>query len=152
MPYACSLDDLLAILRERAPAKAEAVAVERRRVEHGLLSVGLKVHCMGKGTEFVPLVQRLGGAQRALEINVYRHAQASLCLVLPPVGSARAAVLLLECIDLHRLPAVRQRQRFRSRCARPAGSTRAAPRCWASASIWARTRFGAMRRATSRPR
>lgn len=99
MPYACSLDDLLAILRERAPAKAEAVALERRRVEHGLLSVGLKVHCLGKGSEFLPLVQRLGGAQRALEINVYRHAQASLCLVLPPVGSARAAILLLECIE-----------------------------------------------------
>jgi hypothetical protein len=31
-------------------------------------------------------------------MNVYRHARASLCLVLPPVGNARAAILLLECI------------------------------------------------------
>jgi hypothetical protein len=99
VPYACSLDDLLAILRDRAPAKADAVALERRRVEHGLLSVGLKVHYLGNGSEFSPLVARLGGKSRALEINVYRHAQASLCLVLPPVGSARSAILLLECIE-----------------------------------------------------
>src|SRR6516165_4962450 len=32
-------------------------------------------------------------------MNVYRHARASLCLVLPPVGNARAAILLLECIE-----------------------------------------------------
>src|SRR5262249_35272934 len=31
-------------------------------------------------------------------MNMYRHAQASMCLVLPPVGNARAAILLLECI------------------------------------------------------
>jgi hypothetical protein len=30
---------------------------------------------------------------------MYKHAQASLCLVLPPVGNARAAILLLECIE-----------------------------------------------------
>ena len=30
---------------------------------------------------------------------MYKHSQASLCLVLPPVGNARAAILLLECIE-----------------------------------------------------
>jgi hypothetical protein len=99
VPYACSLDDLLAVLRPRAPDKADAVKEERRRVENGLLSVGLKVHYLGKGNDFAALVQRLGGAPRVLEINVYRHAQASLCLVLPPVGNARVAILLLECIE-----------------------------------------------------
>jgi hypothetical protein len=97
--YACSLDDLLAVLRNRAPEKADAVSLERRRVEHGLLSVGLKVHYLGRGTDFAALVQRLGGASRVLEINVFRHAQASLCMVLPPVGNARVAILLLECIE-----------------------------------------------------
>ena len=42
MPYGCKLEDLLAILHDRAPAKADALALQRRRVEHGLLSVGLK--------------------------------------------------------------------------------------------------------------
>src|SRR5262249_23140379 len=45
------------------------------------------------------LVDGLGGAQKILEINSYKHSHASLCLVLPPVGSARSAILLLECIE-----------------------------------------------------
>src|SRR5207253_1702491 len=93
------LEDLLAILHYGAPAKADAVAPQRQRVEHGLLSVGLKIHYVGDGSEFFLLVDRLGGASKTLEINMYKHAQASLCLVLPPVGNARAAILLLECIE-----------------------------------------------------
>src|SRR6516164_3322602 len=31
--------------------------------------------------------------------NYYKHSHASLCLVLPPVGSTRSAILLLECIE-----------------------------------------------------
>ena len=99
MSYGCSLEDLLAIVHDRSPAKTDAVALQRRRVEHGLLSVGLKIHYLGNGDQFFSLVQRLGGASRVLEINVYKHSQASLCLVLPPVGNARAAILLLECIE-----------------------------------------------------
>jgi hypothetical protein len=99
VPYGCKLEDLLAILHDRAPAKADAVALQRRRVEHGLLSVGLKIHCLGNGSQFSALVERLGGASKVLGINIYKHSQASLCLVLPPVGNARAAILLLECIE-----------------------------------------------------
>jgi len=99
VPCGCKLEDLLAVLHERAPGKAGAVAAQRWRVEHGLLSVGLKIHALGSGREFFPLVERLGGASRVLEINGYKHAQASLCLVLPPVGNARSAILLLECIE-----------------------------------------------------
>jgi hypothetical protein len=99
VPYGCKLEDLLAILHDRAPAKADAVALLRRRVEHGLLSVGLKVHYLSKGRQFFSLVERLGGASNVLEINMYKHSQASLCLVLPPVGNVRAAILLLECIE-----------------------------------------------------
>ena len=99
MPYGCAFEDLLAILHDRAPAKTDAVALQLRRVEHGLLSVGLKIHHLGKGSQFFSLVEGLGGASKVLEMNTYRHAQASLCLVLPPVGNARAAILLLECIE-----------------------------------------------------
>ena len=99
MPYACSLEHLLAIVRERAMAQADALVLERRRVEHGLLSIGLKIHDLGGGPEFLPLVERLGGVPRVLQLNMYRHMQARMCLVLPPVGNARAAMLLLECIE-----------------------------------------------------
>jgi hypothetical protein len=99
VPYGCKLEDLLAILHDRAPAKADAVALQRRRVEHGLLSVGLKIHCLGNGRQFSALVEHLGGTLKVLGINMYKHSQASLCLVLPPVGNARAAILLLECIE-----------------------------------------------------
>jgi hypothetical protein len=97
--YGYSFEDLLALLHGQAPAKVDAVARHRRRVEHGCLSVGLKIHCLGDGSQFSTLVEGLGGAQRVLEINYYKHSQASLCLVLPPVGSARSAILLLECIE-----------------------------------------------------
>src|SRR5262249_35604840 len=47
--YRYSFEDLLALLHGRAPAKVDAVALHRRRVEHGHLSVGLKIHCLGGG-------------------------------------------------------------------------------------------------------
>ncbi len=99
MPYGCKLEELMRVLRERAPAETEALALQRRRVEQGLLSVGLKVHYVGNGSELFPLVDRLGGPSRVLDINMYRHAQASMCLVLPPLGNAHAAILLLEGIE-----------------------------------------------------
>ena len=49
--------------------------------------------------EETTLVEGLGGAQKILDVNYYKHCHASLCLVLPPVGSARSAILLLECIE-----------------------------------------------------
>ena len=43
MSYRYSFEVLLALLHGHAPAKVDAVAVHRRRVEHGHLSVGLKI-------------------------------------------------------------------------------------------------------------
>jgi hypothetical protein len=97
--YGYSFEDLLALLHGHAPAKVAAVARHRRRVEHGYLSVGLKIHCLGEGSQFPTLVDGLGGAHKILDVNYYKHSHASLCLVLPPVGSARSAILLLECIE-----------------------------------------------------
>ena len=97
--YGYTFEDLLALLHGHAPAKVDAVALNRRRVEHGHLSVGLKIHCLGDASQFSTLVEGLGGTQKILDINYYKHSHASLCLVLPPVGSARSAILLLECIE-----------------------------------------------------
>ena len=97
--YRYSIEDLLALLHGNAPAKVDEVALHRRRVEYGHLSVGIKIHCLGDGSQFSTLVEGLGGAQKILDVNYYKHARASLCLVLPPVGSARTAILLLEFIE-----------------------------------------------------
>ena len=99
MSYRYSFEDLLAVLHGHAPAKVDAVALHRRRVEHGHLSVGLKIHCLDDAGQFTTLVEGLGGAHKILDVNSYKHSHASLCLVLPPVGSARSAILLLECIE-----------------------------------------------------
>src|SRR5262249_18657373 len=57
--YGYSFEDLLALLHGHAPAKVDAVALHRRRVEHGQLSVGLKIHCLGDGSQFSTLVEGL---------------------------------------------------------------------------------------------
>ena len=61
-PVSCqySFEDLLALLHEHAPAKVDAVALHRRRVENGHLSVGLKIHCLDDGSQFTTLVDGLG--------------------------------------------------------------------------------------------
>jgi hypothetical protein len=45
MSHGYSFEDLVALLHGHAPAKVAAVARHRRRVEHGYLSVGLKMRC-----------------------------------------------------------------------------------------------------------
>src|SRR5260370_11088116 len=97
--YGYNFEDLLVLMHGHAPAKVDAVSLHRRRVEHGRLSVGLKIHCLGDGSQFSTLVEGLGGAQKILDVNYYKHSRASLCLLLPPVGNARSAILLLECIE-----------------------------------------------------
>lgn len=99
MAYGCTLEKLLAILHARAPAKADAIAKYRKTAEYGLLSVGLKIHCIGDGEPFSALVYALGGNMKVLEQNMYKHVLATFCLVLPPVGNASAAIMLLECIE-----------------------------------------------------
>jgi hypothetical protein len=90
---------LLTLLSTKTPEKATELAARVRRVEHGLLSVGLKIHCLGDGAKFNNLIEGLGGSPRILEVNHFKDARASFCLVLPPVGSAAAAIHLIECIE-----------------------------------------------------
>ena len=91
--------DLLEILHTEAPASADALAADYRRVDNGLLSIGIKIHCLDGGQRFDRLVAALGGASNVLEINRYKDARASLCLVLPPVGNATSAIRLIECLE-----------------------------------------------------
>jgi hypothetical protein len=86
-------------LQTKAPITIETLAANFRRIEYGLLSVGLKIHCLDKGDQFKELVEGLGGASRILEVNYFKDARASLCLVLPPVGSVTSAIHLLQSIE-----------------------------------------------------
>jgi len=49
VPYGYKIEELLAILHDHAPAKPDAVALQRRRVEHGLLSVGVALDLVSSG-------------------------------------------------------------------------------------------------------
>jgi hypothetical protein len=97
--YAYRVQDLLSLLQTRAPVAAATLAANFRRIEYGLLSVGLKIHCLDNGEKFKGLIEGLGGASRILEVNYFKDARASLCLVLPPVGSAASAIHLIQCIE-----------------------------------------------------
>jgi hypothetical protein len=125
-----SFEDLLALLHRHAPAKVDAVALHRRRVENGHLSVGLKIHCLGCGSQFSTLVEGLGGAQKILDANYYKYSRASLCLVLPPVGSARSAILLLECIEHFIGSALFSNRKSTSRYALQGDLTLVVRHCW----------------------
>jgi hypothetical protein len=97
--YAYRLQDLFALLQTKTPVIAQPLSSNYRRVDQGLLSVGLKIHCLDNRHRFDQLVEGLGGAEKVLEVNYYRDVRASLCLVLPPVGSAISAISLIECIE-----------------------------------------------------
>jgi hypothetical protein len=93
------MEDFLAALYDACPTKVDALRLNRRRVEYGLLPVGLKIHCLNDGQSFTELIVKLGGLQQAVAMNYYRLESASMTLVLPPVGNARSAILFIECIE-----------------------------------------------------
>ena len=69
MAYAASIERLLETLHVRAPAKVDALALEKRRVPHGLLTVGLKLHCLGDEHLFNPLIDALGGGWTTSQLS-----------------------------------------------------------------------------------
>jgi hypothetical protein len=50
------MEHLLSVLHPSCPAKADALCKTRRRVEHGLTTVGLKIHCLGDNWEPLNLI------------------------------------------------------------------------------------------------
>ena len=96
---AYTVEDLLSVLHPHCPVKVDALCKNRRRVEHGLTTVGLKIHCLGDNRELLNLIEALGGRFEVIANRFYAHARASVTVILPPVGSARSAILLLECIE-----------------------------------------------------
>src|SRR5260370_39260405 len=58
---AYTVEDLLSVLHPHCPVKIDALWTNRRRVEHGLTTVGLKIHCLGDNRELLNLIEALGG-------------------------------------------------------------------------------------------
>jgi hypothetical protein len=86
---AYTMEGLLSVLRPHCPVKVDALCKNRRRVEHGLTTVGLKIHCLGDNRELLNLIEALGGRFEVIANRFYAHARASVTVILPPVGSAR---------------------------------------------------------------
>ncbi len=101
MSYRYTLKRLLSVLYPHAPEFVTQLRRQRRITEYGLLSVGLKLHCLDGGAQFDEVISLLGGRQQILEVNHYRRDVAdSICFVLPPIGNAEAAILLLEALEV----------------------------------------------------
>lgn len=96
IPY--TFQTLLNILSVADKSKAADILENHRRVNRGLLPVGLKLHCLNSGEGFNTLVQHLGGWESVVEVNSYKHADASFTLLLHPVGSAEVAIDLVALI------------------------------------------------------
>ena len=96
---AYTMEKLLSVLHPCCPAKADALCKTCRRVEHGLTTVGLKIHCLGDNRELLNFIEDLGGQSEVIANRFYAHARASVTVILPPVGSACSAIMLLECLE-----------------------------------------------------
>ncbi len=141
----------------RAPAdessrKGHALAANFRRVEHGLLSVGLKIHCLDNGEKFDKLIEGLGGASKILDVNHYKDARASLCLVLPPVGSANSATQLIEYIEQFIGSPIFGNRQIQLQLCSPGQLSARASALLGSGFIWARIHCVAIHRLTSEQR
>jgi len=64
--YNYRFQDLTALLHTKAPALADALAASHRHVDDGLLSVGLKVHCLDVGHQSVTKFWVVSVATRAV--------------------------------------------------------------------------------------
>lgn len=98
MSYMAGLGKLLEVLQEKSPVFAASVAENRTNIEDGKISVGLKIHSTITEEPFMPLIERFGGKHQ-LEMNMYRHALARFCMVLPPLGNAESAIALIKSIE-----------------------------------------------------
>jgi hypothetical protein len=88
---AYTMENLLSVLHPSCPAEADALCKTRRRVEHGLTTVGLKIHCFDDKWELLNLIKALGVWCEVIGSRIYAHARASVTVILPTVGNARSA-------------------------------------------------------------
>ncbi|MBX4191871.1 hypothetical protein KW798_00045 [Candidatus Parcubacteria bacterium] len=96
-----SFEMLLDALKRASPSQVKRLRANYRKVQHGLLTVGIKLHLLEEFPDVekffedaVKTTHYLGDSNRP-----YRHAKGVSCIVLPPAGNAPAAIELLECLE-----------------------------------------------------
>ncbi len=104
MSIGYTTEALHALLHKRVPALANDLARRHRHVDHGLATVGTKLHILGSGSQFTALIDGLNDGTEindwgVLERNHYRLEGSFVCLVLPAVGSAETAIKMLQAIE-----------------------------------------------------
>ncbi len=100
MTYSCNHTRLLNALANRCHKEVDELRKQWHQVQNGLVSVGLKIHFSSDDYHyFSELVSLLGNRMSVFETNYYKHQNASFSFVLPPVGSAETAILLIQCIE-----------------------------------------------------
>lgn len=103
--YCCNTQALLAILEDSGnAASAEEIRKLRegmRLVRSGMLSVGIKIHILPElRKHFDQLIFDVSTYNKKDNLgNMYRATDAWLTLVLPPVGSAQAAIRLVRALE-----------------------------------------------------
>lgn len=102
MAYDCYIESLVSTLARHVPFHVESVLNRHRQVNLGLLSVGLKIHCIEEVDSFDEIMYELLYETRDNEekifINGFRKREAVRCWVLPPVGNTEVAIRLLEVL------------------------------------------------------
>ena len=63
---AYTMENLLSLLHPCCPAEADALCKTRRRVERGLTTVELKIHCLGGNWQLLNLIKALGGRSEVI--------------------------------------------------------------------------------------
>ena len=99
MPYSCTTHKLFDVLEAATPAEVAALRRDYRRVQHGLLSVGLKIHVRTLNQGFMRFLVALGKRDGSVPANLYKQEAAQFCIVLPPMGSTESAISLIRCIE-----------------------------------------------------
>lgn len=100
--YSLTLEHLFSVLAIEDGKRIAALRGTYRKVKHGRLPIGLKIHLLPMVADhFDTLACHMGYCDSSgfRKDNMYRTEEASLCIVLPPVGSPDAAVDLIRALE-----------------------------------------------------
>ncbi len=99
MGYMKTIEELIDVLEPSAPEYIAQLRAICRKPSYGLLPVGLKLHYVRGAHALDAFIKALGGWEKVIESNVYQSYGAAVCVVLPPSGSAEAAIMLVKAVE-----------------------------------------------------
>ena len=93
------LHQLYRVLEKDAPENAHRSQESQNQATNGLLSVGLKLHCLDGGQQFKPIIRSLKSRCIYIEGSYRMGGSRALCFVLPPVDNVNSAINLLRALE-----------------------------------------------------